>query len=76
MVVGCWPPVSSKASHQPAGRQSISLAPSSFLCSPLVPLASVIVDSCQSQKVNEEKNPERSHNTVAMAEGSVNDWRC
>lgn len=48
-MVGCCPVVSSKASHQPDGRQSISLAPPS-LSRLLVPLVSINVDSCQSQK--------------------------
>lgn len=76
MVVGCGPAVSSEASHQPAGRQSISLAPPP-LSRLLVPSVSINVDSCQSQRESmRKKNPKESHNTPAVAQGSVNDWIC
>lgn len=77
MVEGCRPLFSSKASYQPAGRQSISLSAPSFLCRLLVPSASENVDSCQSQKWSmRTTHSEGSHNTPTVAQGSVNDWRC
>lgn len=77
MVVGCRPLFSSKASYQPAGRQSISLSAPSFLSRLLVPSASENVDSCQSLKWSmRTTHPEGSHNTPTVAQGSVNDWRC
>lgn len=70
--------VSFKASHQPAGRQSISLATPSPLSMLLVPSVSINVDSCQSQKESmwKQQNTQKSHNTPAVAQGSVNDWIC
>ncbi len=54
MVVGRGPDVSSEASHQAAGRQSISLAPPP-LSRLLVPSVSINVDSCQSQRESMSK---------------------
>lgn len=46
-------------------------------CSLLLPWLSVNVDSCQSQSDSiRGKNPDGYYNTAAVAQGSVNDWRC
>lgn len=46
----------------------------------LVPLVSINVDSCQSQRESirkkKKKHPVESHNSPAEAQGSVNDWIC